>query len=134
MLMTQEYTSPTKTLFQSSTNTTHKKLTKWKTKINESETPAILFTRRKASRFLPKKQMKIANKEIELQTQVKYLGMILGKHITFRHHCKYLYSHIVSTHKPHIQIKHAKQTTYCQMHFLSMLLYAGEVWEKCPEA
>lgn len=111
---------------------------KWKIKVNENKTQSIFFTRRRATRYLPNRNITLANTEIEWSPEIKYLGMILDKKLTFKNHCTYsneraqkyiriLYPLI--NRKSTLNIHNKRLIIKCI--FLPMLLYAGQVWGKC---
>lgn len=108
---------------------------KWKIKINETKTQAIFLTRRRAQRFLPNQKIQLATTEINWENEIKYLGLIIDKKITFKNHCQYsnekaqkyiriLYPLI--NRKSHLNIHNKRLIINCI--FRPMLLYAGEIW------
>lgn len=113
---------------------------KWKIKINETKSQAIFLTKRRAQRYLPDRQIKFGNNEIDWKSELKYLGLIIDKQITFKNHCLYsneraqkyiriLYPFI--NRKSKLNIHNKKLIFKCI--FRPMLLYAGEVWGDCAE-
>lgn len=113
----------------------------WKIKLNESKTQAIFFTRRRTMKMLPRRNLVLNNNEIEWQDDIKYLGMILDKKLTFKKHCAYsneraqkyiriLYPLI--NRRSHLNIHNKSIIIKCI--FRPMLLYSGEVWGICAEA
>lgn len=56
---------------------------KWKLKLNESKTEAILFTRQRTT---PKRKLKIAGQLIPWATEVRYLGVTLDKKLNWTKH------------------------------------------------
>lgn len=61
---------------------------KWKIRLNETKTQAIFFTNRR-TRQLPTRKFKIGTSEIDWSNEVKYLGVVLDKKLTFRSHIQY---------------------------------------------
>mgnify|MGYP003536187460 FL=1 len=64
-------------------------MTKWKIKINGDKTQAIYITNRR-TREIPKKKLKIFNKNIKWSSEVKYLGVIIDKKVTMKQHIDYV--------------------------------------------
>lgn len=60
---------------------------KWKTKLNNTKTEAILLTRRRPKQI---PELKIGNKIIAWKTTVKYLGLKLDNKLYFTEHIKYV--------------------------------------------
>jgi hypothetical protein len=57
-------------------------------KINKEKSQAMYFTRPR-KKELPNKSIKIAGVEIEWSKEIKYLGLILDKSLTFRSHVEF---------------------------------------------
>lgn len=58
---------------------------KWKICINSEKTQAIFFTKRR-TRELPASTINIFNSHVNFQNNVKYLGLILDKRLSFNNH------------------------------------------------
>jgi Reverse transcriptase (RNA-dependent DNA polymerase) len=58
----------------------------WKIKINSTKTEAFYFTRRRALRFIPDSTIDVNGLSVPWESQVKYLGLIFDKKLTFRMH------------------------------------------------
>lgn len=112
--------------------------TTWKIKINEEKTQAMFLTRRRSQQFLPDRKIRLSNKEIDWKNELKYLGLILDKKLTFQKHTEYsnersqkyikiLYPLI--NRKSDLSIQNKMLIFKCI--FRPMLLYAGEVWGDC---
>jgi hypothetical protein len=61
---------------------------RWKIRINGEKTKAMYFTRRR-KKELPNKRIKVSGAEIEWSKEIKYLGLILDKTLTFKKHVDY---------------------------------------------
>jgi hypothetical protein len=61
-------------------------LTQWKMKVNASKTQAIYFTRCWSPRRLPSTRIVLNAQEVPWSSEVKYLGVILDKRLTFSSH------------------------------------------------
>lgn len=62
---------------------------RWKFKLNDAKTEAILFTRK---RKLPTRRLRANSHSIPWSTQVKYLGVILDKRLNWSSHITYIRS------------------------------------------
>ena len=60
--------------------------TKWKIKINNEKTQAILFPFNKSPKRIPTIKMIINRTEIPLSNSIKYLGVTLDKKLTYKEH------------------------------------------------
>lgn len=63
---------------------------KWKIKINTDKTQATFFTNRRAPKYIPDKNVKHSNTEIEWHTETKYLGLVLDKKLKFSKHISHI--------------------------------------------
>lgn len=113
---------------------------KWKIKINVSKTQAIYFTKRRARRFLPNMDLIVDNNSIPWSNEVKYLGIVLDKKLTFKNHIdetthkaekyiKILYSFINRKSKLSLENK----LLLYKVVFRAILLYGCAVWWKCAK-
>lgn len=59
---------------------------KWKIRINDTKTQAIIFPFNKSPKRIPSINLTIQGTIIPLQDSIKYLGVILDKKLTFKHH------------------------------------------------
>lgn len=59
---------------------------KWKIQINPSKTQATYFTNRRAQRYLPQRNLRHNNSELEWKSDTKYLGVNLDKKLKFTIH------------------------------------------------
>lgn len=64
---------------------------KWKITINSQKTQALFITKR-IKKELPGRKIKIFDTNVPWLNQCKYLGMILEKRLTFKHHIEYVIS------------------------------------------
>lgn len=62
---------------------------KWKINLNSGKTQALLVTRRR-TREVPQAPFQLNNDEIEWEHQAKYLGLIIDKTMTMKHHIDYV--------------------------------------------
>jgi hypothetical protein len=62
---------------------------KWKIGINGTKTNALYITRRR-TRHVPQGPLEIFNARVEWTSQIKYLGVILDKSLTFKSHIDYV--------------------------------------------
>lgn len=63
---------------------------RWKIKLNDAKTEAIFFTRRRAMRYLPQRELILSSQVIPWNNKLKYLGVILDPKLTFSHHINYI--------------------------------------------
>lgn len=113
---------------------------RWKIKTNNSKTQAMFFTRRRAPRFLPDRKLKIHNTEIEWSNDIKYLGLVLDKTLTFKNHTKNQCIKAQKYIKILYPLIHRKSTLNIKNKLLiyksifrPIILYASEVWGECAE-
>lgn len=59
---------------------------KWKIKINSSKTQSIIFPFNNSPKRLPTRQIKFDNEFVDIQKDVKYLGVWLDKKLNFSKH------------------------------------------------
>lgn len=109
---------------------------KWGIKTNESKVKAIFITRRRAQRYIPtNNSLKINGTNICWSNEIKYLGMVLDKRLTFKNHFSYvtekaekiiriLYGLINRKSKLKTKIKKTIYVTIIR----PLLLYGCEVW------
>lgn len=60
----------------------------WKIKVNNTKTRAVFFSKRR-TRQLPRVPFKAGDANIEWSNEAKYLGLILDRRLTYRHHINY---------------------------------------------
>jgi hypothetical protein len=104
---------------------------KWKIKINEKKTEAILFTKR---RPVIKDQIVFDNVTIEWQDKIKYLGVLLDKKLNFSNHVNYVIQKAIGNliklypiFKNKYLSLHSKKIFYKSL-IRSSMLYACPVW------
>lgn len=61
----------------------------WKIKVNNDKTQAIFFSKRRTKQ-LPQIPLKAGDSNIEWSNEVKYLGLVLDKKLTYRQHVNYV--------------------------------------------
>lgn len=114
--------------------------TSWKIKVNNNKTQSIFFTKRRAERFLPNRCINFKNTELSWNSEIKYLGVMFDKKLSFKLHCQYanekaqkyvqiLYP-LINRHSK-LNIKNKLLIFKCI--FKPMLLYAGPVWSNCAD-
>lgn len=59
---------------------------KWKIKINHLKTQCIIFPFNKSPKRTPSRQLRFEGNDIDIQNEVKYLGVILDKKLLFHKH------------------------------------------------
>ena len=104
---------------------------KWKIKINERKTEAILFTKR---RPLLEDKIVSDNQTIEWQDKIKYLGVVLDKKLNFSNHESYVIQKAIGNlikfypiFKNKYLSLHSKKIFYKSL-IRSSMLYASPVW------
>ena len=65
---------------------THKYFDRWKIKVNVSKMHAIIFPYNRSQKRNPTKHLYSRRVFIPLQDNIKYLGIILDKKLSFKHH------------------------------------------------
>ena len=79
----------TKTLLKKMENglqTCNKYFFKWKIKINPSKTQAIIFPFNRSPKRIPNRQLNFQNDHVDIQKNVKYLGVVLDNKLNFGKH------------------------------------------------
>jgi len=113
-------------------------LKRWKIQLNENKTEAIFFTKRRASRFLPNRNLNISSSQIVWAKCIKYLGVLLDEKTTFKQHIDYaneraqkyiriLYSLINRRSKLNVRNK----LLVFKSIFRPIMLYGAPVWGNC---
>lgn len=69
-----------------SLKTAQKYFVKWKIKVNNDKTQAIIFPFNKSPKRVPTLTLRFEGSTIPLKDDIKYLGMILDKKLTFKKH------------------------------------------------
>lgn len=109
---------------------------KWKIKINFGKTQGIFFTRRRAARYLPNREIIFNNTNIQWLSEVKYLGLFLDKKLLFEKHISHSVQRIhkyikilypLINRKSKLSIKN-KLLIYKTI-FQPIMLYASPVWD-----
>lgn len=112
--------------------------TSWKLKLQPQKTKAVFFTRRYAPRAFPRRNLNLNNQEIMWQENVKYLGVILDRKLTFKEHIdntiiksgkivRMLYSILNRNSRLNINNKLLIYKTVLQ----PILLYGAAAWGDC---
>jgi len=71
------------------TNQVDRYFDKWKINVNHDKTNAIFITKRRI-RELPGQHINLFNKQIKWSDEIKYLGVIFDKRMTFQRHIEYV--------------------------------------------
>lgn len=112
-----------------------KYFTKWKIKINEEKTQAIIFPYNKSPKRIPNIPLNISGADIPLQKSIKYLGIILDKNLTFKDHILHTSDKAIKcgralfplmNRKSHLSIKN-KLLIY-KMCIRPIMTYGCQVW------
>lgn len=63
---------------------------KWRIRVNETKTEALIFTRKRALRHSPQSSVKVNGADVAWKDYLKYLGMQLDRRLTHGHHVNFL--------------------------------------------
>lgn len=108
---------------------------KWKIVVNSDKCQAIFFTRKRKNCYIPQTNIVVNNRPVEWENNVKYLGIILDKKLTFRDHISYIVNKsniLIRTLYPLLNRKSAlnienKMLIFKNI-FQAVMLYASPVW------
>lgn len=108
---------------------------KWKIRINQEKTQAILFPFNKSPKRRPTMPLIFDGTIINMQDDIKYLGLILDKKLTFKRHIEYVCEKAIKCGRGLYPLlnrrsflnKRNKLLLY-NMCILPILSYAGPVW------
>lgn len=110
---------------------------KWKIKINNNKTQAIIFPYNKSPKRLPTRSIKFESSSINIQNQVKYLGVYLDKKLRFRIHIESACDKAIKSFRalwPILNRRSALNITNKNLIFKSVirpiLSYASPIWYK----
>lgn len=114
---------------------------KWRIKLNAGKTQSIFFTRRRVARHLPRRSVKVNGQPTTWDDEVKYLGVVLDKKLTFDKHVnqiigkvdrstKALYS--LLNRRSKLRIKNKSLVVKCIIR--PMMTYASAVWGCCAKS
>lgn len=120
---------------QDSVNNVLNYFNKWNILVNPSKTNAIFFTRKRKPIYLPESKIKVANTDVNWETKVRYLGVILDKKLLFNEHVSYTINKInISTKMlyPFINRKSSlsieNKLLILKVIFHAIMYYAAPVW------
>lgn len=109
--------------------------TKWRILINPTKTQAIYFSRKRKPCFLPQRCIKLNNTDIQWETSVKYLGVLLDTKTKFGQHIAYVINKINNTTRilyPFINRKSSmnveNKLLILKVIFHAILFYGSPVW------
>lgn len=113
---------------------------KWKIKINPNKTNAIFFTKRRKPRYLPDRQLRILDSPIQWVDNIRYLGIIFDKKLTFKYHINNTImkvNKIICTLYPLINRKSklsiSNKIIIFKTIFNPILMYGSPVWGRCAQ-
>lgn len=113
---------------------------KWKIKLNSDKTQSIFFTRKRKICFLPDRNLRICEKDIQWLESVKYLGIFLDKKITFNRHVTYIIEKVNLYKKilyPLINrnsnLNIDNKMLIVKVIFQAIILYGCPVWGNCAK-
>lgn len=114
--------------------------TSWRLKINSSKTQAAFFTKRRAQRFLPTREIIIDGSAIAWQKDVKYLGCTIDSTLTYAKHinntvdkikkCTHIYYPLIGRKS---KLSNRNKIILYKVVFLAIMTYACPVWHKCAK-
>lgn len=117
-----------------------KYFTKWKIKINDDKTQAIIFPYNKSPKRTPSRQLRFNNNHINIKNQVKYLGVIFDKKLLFRPHIEAACEKAVKSFRalwPLLNrrsiLNHKNKNLLFRCVIRPILSYASPVWYKAAK-
>lgn len=112
----------------------------WKIKINENKTNAIYFTRRRAIKYVPQRDLCLDNNIIPWSNPIKYLGVWLDSRLTFKHHTENTINKINKIVKSLYSLLNKKSPLFTKNKLLlyksvimAIMFYASPSWDECAE-
>lgn len=126
---------------QKSLNSANKFFTKWKIKINEDKSQAIIFPFNNSRRRIPSRPFTVQGKLIPFSDSIKYLGVTLDRKLLFKKHLENTCLKAIKcgrslypllNRKSKLNIKN-KLLLY-KMCIRPILTYACPVWENCAKS
>lgn len=125
---------------QDSVNNVVEYFNKWKIMINPLKSQSIFFTRRRKSCFVPQTKIKINGLEVEWETTVRYLGVVLDNKLLFNAHISYVINRLNLTTKTLYAFINRKSKLNIENKLLifkvvfhSILFYAAPAWHNTSE-
>lgn len=126
---------------QSAIHQIHDYYNDWKIKINPLKSKAMFFTRRRLPQYLPDRSLKFDSTEINWSLNVKYLGVLLDKTLTFAAHtqttiekvqkCIKIYYSLINRNS---KLSQKNKIILYKVIFQSIILYGSPVWGDCAQA
>lgn len=114
-----------------------KYFSKWKIKINEGKTQAIIFPFNKSPKRIPTINLTIQGSNVPLQNSIKYLGVILDKKLTFKEHISYISRKALRCGRALFPLLNRKSSLNVQNKILlykmcirPIMTYGCQVWSK----
>lgn len=112
-----------------------KYFSKWKIRLNEDKTQAIIFPFNKSPKRNPTITLSVHGTEIPVQNSVKYLGITLDKKITFKEHIYNICEKAIKCGRSLYPLLHKKSTLNYKNKMLlykmcirPILTYGSQVW------
>lgn len=114
---------------------------KWKIKINETKTQATIFPFNKSPKRVPSIPLSIDGTEIPILDSIKYLGIVIDKKLTFRHHILQSCDKATKCGRALFPLLSRKSTLNCKNKILlykmcirPIMTYGCQVWSnKCAK-
>lgn len=114
---------------------------RWKLKLNPLKTESVFFTKRRALRAFPRREIKVNGHPVPWSDSAKYLGVILDKKLTFKKHIDYaieksgkglkiLYSLLCRKSK----LQQTNKLLVYKSVLRPILLYAAPAWKGCAKS
>lgn len=111
---------------------------KWRIKVNPSKTQAIFFTKKRATRNLPSREINAAGLLIPWSDEVKYLGLVLDRKLLFDKHvnysiekCRNLVRCLYSLINRRSKLKQQNKMLLYKAVFRPSLVYGAPAWLDC---
>lgn len=112
----------------------------WKIKINEEKSQAILFPYNKSPKRVPTEKLMVQGREIIFPNTIKYLGIILDKKLTFKHHLHNACVNAINCGRSLFPLLNRKSKLNIKNKMLlykictrSILTYGCQIWKDCAK-
>lgn len=122
-------------------NTVVEFFNKWKILVNQSKTQAIFFTRKRKNIYIPMNSIILNHVDVNWESNVRYLGVILDKKLNFADHIHYVIKKtniLIRTLYPFIN-RNSRLSLENKMYlfrsiFQSTIFYGAPVWADIAKA
>lgn len=108
---------------------------KWKIALNADKTQAIYFTRKRKPYYIPQRNVIFLGKEIQWESKVKYLGIIIDPKMKFKNHVQHTIGKVNTATRilyPFINRNSAlsleNKMLVFKLIFQAMIFYAAPMW------